>query len=120
MKFFAIFLLLSTAAFASKAHQLETAIVVSQEVSAGQRGYAVMPMGTGIVGAPIMRRSDVVVVETDHQRITWVEVGRRTIILPVNGKIDFYRDGNWFIVRDAKGKKHKFAMVHLEHIDQPR
>jgi len=75
-----------------------------------------MPMGTGLVGVPINRHSNVVVVQAENERMTWVEVGNNSIILPVNGSVNFYRDNKWFIVLDAKSKKHKFSMIHMESI----
>ncbi len=75
-----------------------------------------MPLGRGLIGVPITRNSDIVVVETATQRLTWAEAGRKFVILPVNGTIHFYRDGNWFIVLDSKKNKHKFGLVHLEAI----
>jgi len=109
-------LLFAPAAFAKNTPQFEAAKVVSQNTSSEDRGYAVLPLGTGIVGAPIRRVSDVVVVETASQRMTWVEEGKSFVILPVNGTIHFYRDGQWFVVIDAKKKKHKFGLLHLESI----
>ncbi len=116
MKTIVLLLLCCLPAVAKTAPLFETAKVISQDLSTQERGYAAMPMGTGIMGVPIMRRSNIVVVETATQRITWVEAGRNTIILPVHGTIEFYRDGNWFVVLDAKNKKHKFGLLHLETI----
>lgn len=42
------------------------------------------------------------------------------LILPVNGFVDFYRDGNWFIVLDSKHKKYKFALVGMTARRQER
>lgn len=108
----------ASAAFAAKnPPQMEVATVVSQDLSANQSGYAVMPVGRGLYGAPLMRQSNEVIVETGTQRITWVESSNRhPIILPVNGRIHFYRDNQWFVVMDSKNKKHKFGLVHLEAI----
>ena len=79
-----------------------------------------MPLGSGVVGVPITRRSNIVVLETAKARLTWSEVGKNAIILPVNGTIEFYQDGDWFIVLDSKHKKHKFALVHFENIAQEK
>jgi hypothetical protein len=57
------------------------------------------------------RRWNVVVVETDQYQYQWQEQGRKLIILNVNEDVHFYRDGNWFIVRDSNNKKHKFALT---------
>ena len=53
------------------------------------------------------------VVETANYTLQWSESGNKTIILPINGIVEFYRDGNWFIVMDTKHKKHKFALVGM-------
>jgi hypothetical protein len=75
-----------------------------------------MPIGTMMVGVPITRRSNIVVVETANQRLTWSEqVTRRgPVVFPVNETIQFCQDGNWFIVFDSNRKKHKFGLVHME------
>lgn len=113
-----LLLLLSTTAYAAKTPPvMETATVVSQDLSSNQSGYAVVPIGRGVYGAPLMSRSNEVTVETATQRITWIESpNRHPLILPVNGKVQFYRDNQWFVVRDMKNKKHKFGIVHLESI----
>jgi hypothetical protein len=106
-------LLLSIFTVASDKPQLEQARVISQELKSSQSGTYNAPIGTASVSAPIYRRSNFVIVETDTYQYQWSEVGGKTIILPVNDTIEFYRDGNWFIVTDAKNKKHKFALVGM-------
>src|SRR6185312_7952530 len=113
----AALLSLSLPAF-GKTHEVHTAKVISQNIGSSDRGIAAMPIGTMLVGVPISRRSDVVIVETSKARMTWAEriTGRGPIVLPVNGDIQFYQDGNWMVVLDAKHKKHKFAVVHFEQL----
>ena len=111
-----LLLLLSVPAFAKPIRQFESGKVVSQELSSEDGGYAVIPIGTGLVGAPITRRSNVVVVETVTERFTWMEAGRSSIILPVHGTIQFYRDGKWFVILGSSQKKHKFGLMHMEVI----
>jgi len=98
--------------------ELQTAKVISQDIEANNRGAAAMPVGTMVVAVPIVRRSNRVVVETGNQRLTWAEAGngKNVLVLPVNGTIHFYRDGNWFVVVDSQHKKHKFGLVHEEII----
>ncbi len=96
---------------AEKKHHWESATVISQSLTSSQAGTYVAPVGTAAIAVQIYRRSNYVVVETDTQRLAWSEVGRSAVILPVNGVIEFYRDGNKFIVLDAKKKKHKFVLV---------
>jgi hypothetical protein len=110
-------LLLTAPAFGKPKPAMEQAKVISQQIGAYKNGVAMMPIGTMVAGVPIMRSSDVVVVQTDKYRFTWSEVGRKFIVLPVNGTIAFYRDKNSFVVLDSEGKKHKFALIHAEAID---
>ena len=106
-------------AFAKKHHEFQSAKVISQNIKSYNNGVAIVPLGTMVAGVPINRRSNIVVVETDKYRLTWSEVGRKAIVLPVNETIQFYRDGDWFIVLDSKEKKHKFALIHMEAIEKP-
>lgn len=106
-------LLLSIFAAAADEHQWEQGRVISQDLNSSQAGTYNAPIGNASVAVPIYRRSNIVVVETDAYQYQWSEVGRKTIILPVNDVVDFYRDGNWFIVLDTNHKKHKFALVGM-------
>jgi hypothetical protein len=112
-------LLLSIFAVAGDKHQWESARVISQDVNSSQAGTYNAPIGTASVSVPIYQRSNIVVVETDTYKYQWSEVGRKTIILPVNDSIEFYRDGNWFIVLDSNHKKHKFALVGMTALSPP-
>jgi hypothetical protein len=98
---------------AEKQRNWEHAKVIAQNVNSSAAGAYAAPLGTGAVAVPIYRRSNIVVVETDTYRYEWSEVGRTPVILPVNGFIDFYRDGKWFVVLDAKQKKHKFGLIGM-------
>jgi hypothetical protein len=70
------------------------------------------PIGTAAIAVPINGRSNVVVVDTGPTRYTWSEATRRgTIVLTVNAQVEFYRDGDWFVVLDSKGGKHRFALI---------
>lgn len=100
-------------------HPLQTASVLSQQVNPDQVDSGLM------TNTPLVRYSSLVEIETAQERMTWSEVStykfgttstdvRFPIPLPVNGTIQFYRDGNFCIVRDEGGKKHKFLIVHLE------
>ncbi len=101
-------------AFSSeKQHNWERGKVIAQDLSSSPAGTYAAPIGTATVAVPIYRRSNVVVIETDAYRYEWSEVGRKPLILPVNGFVDFYRNGDWFIVLDSKHKKHKFALVGM-------
>ncbi|MGD0199144.1 MAG: hypothetical protein ABSD27_00180 [Bryobacteraceae bacterium] len=98
---------------AEKKYNWERARVLSQNMHSSPVGAYAAPIGNATIAVPIYRRSNYVVVETDTHRLEWSEVGSSAIILPVNGSIEFYRDGNWFIVLDSKKKKHKFALVGM-------
>ena len=104
-------LLLAAPLFSEKVHEWETAKVVSQELNSERAGAYAAPLGNGTVAVPLYRRSNSVVVETDKYIYQWQEAGRTPVILPVNGTVMFYHDGNWFIVVDSKNKKHKFGLV---------
>jgi hypothetical protein len=98
---------------AEKQPNWEKAKVLSQVMGSAQAGAYAAPMGTGVIAVPVYRRTNNVTVETATHRLEWSESGRSTIVLPVNGTIEFYRDSDWFIVLDSKKKKHKFALVGM-------
>ena len=111
---------LSICAFSDeKEHKTEHAKVISQNLSSSAAGMYNAPIGNSTVAVPIYRRSNVVVVETDDYRFEWSESGNKMLVLPVNGSVDFYRDGDWFIVLDSKHKKHKFALVGMTAKPKP-
>ena len=110
-------LLCSSATLLAKTQpEVHTAKVISQDVGSYNGGSAVVPVGGMLVGVPITRRSDMIVLETASHRLTLSELITRhgAVILPVNGTVQFYQDGNWFIVLDSAKKKHKFSLVHME------
>ena len=109
-------LLLCAIPLAAKKVPIQTAKVISQEIGSYNGGAAVVPFGGMLVGVPITRTSDIVVWETASQRLTLSEAitRRGAIVLPVNGTVQFYQDGKWFIVLDSVRKKHKFSLVHME------
>lgn len=117
----ALLVSLPVSGFAKKQHEMETAKVISQDIRTHQEDRGMM------TNAPLVRYSNTVIVQTETERMTWVEVstykvGTRTqdvveaIPLPVNGTVEFYRHGNFFVVSDATHKEHKFSMVHQEII----
>ena len=98
---------------AEKSHQWEHAKVISQDQGSSRAGAYAAPLGTGAIAVPLYRNWNRVVVETDGYIYQWNEVGRARIILPVNGDVAFYREGDWFIIIDSKNKKHKFGLVGM-------
>ena len=111
---FFLLLCLPVSVLAKKQVPLQIGRVISQDIETRDRGTAIMPLYGGVVGVPISQRYDTVVIETHGHRMTWAEVGKRTIVLTVNGNVQFYQDKNYFVVLDAGGKKHKFVLLHDE------
>jgi hypothetical protein len=85
--------------------------ILSQDYGSEPAGAYAAPIGTASIAVPLYRRHNTVVIDTGNVIYTWGEIGTRAIILPVNGVIDFYRDGDKFIVLDVKNRKHKFTML---------
>ena len=54
----------------------QTAKVISQDIGVADAGYAVVPVGTGVVGGRLGRRQNIVVVEAAGHRYTWQELTR--------------------------------------------
>jgi hypothetical protein len=114
--------LLLTAAvsvLAETPHQWEAATVVSQNLGSSRAGVYEGPLGSGRVTAPINLKSNIVVVETAGYKYTWQEFTRSPnwhhfVVLIVNEEVKFYRDGQWFVVLDSEGKKHKFTLIGAE------
>ena len=100
---------------------LQTGTVISQEIGAYKAGTAIAPIGTMLIGAPIMRVSDIVVVETPTVRMTWSEYlpqRKKPVVMTVNGPVQFYQDKGWFVVFDTAQKPHRFTLTHEELLPQ--
>ena len=107
-------LLAAALLFAGEKPNWEEATVISRNLGSQPAGVYTGPLGGGTVAVPINANSNIVVIETDHYRYVLNEpnlggaiVFRRSyssspLILPVNGKVQFYRDGDWFIFMDRK------------------
>jgi len=102
-----------SAFLAEKEHIWERGKVISQQRGSDRAGAAAAPIGGMVVAVPLYRNWNIVVIEAEKYIYQWNEVGNKQIILPVNGEIQFYRDGDYFIVLDAKKNKHKFALVGM-------
>ena len=123
MKAFVVaLLLLAIPAFAEhKQPDIRHAKVISQDIGSYNGGAAVMPLGTGVIGVPITRHSNIVVLQTNKARITLSEMpNKHFLILPVNGDVSFYVDKSLVILADGDGKKHKFSITHLETLAQQK
>jgi hypothetical protein len=81
-------------AAAEKPHAWESAIVVSQEIQ-----------------SPRWHPMSLLTVETSRYQFKWLERGDTPIIVLVNAPIQFYKDGDLFVVLDGKHHKHKFTVV---------
>jgi hypothetical protein len=105
-------------ALAKSQPEIHKAKVISQNIGSYNGGVAAVPLGTSVVAVPINRRTNTVVLETPHKRITVIEIGNQNhfLVLPVNGTADFYVDGNRIVMVDSNNKKHKFGVVHLEEL----
>jgi hypothetical protein len=112
-------LLLPVYSYAKDKHPLETAKVLSQNIGTDQVDHGLM------TNTPLVRYSDMVTIETPSEIMTWEEVStykfgttthdvQTPAPLPVNGTVQFYRDGNFCFLKDEGGKKHKFLIVHIE------
>ena len=103
----------------AETHEMKTAKVISQNIGSYNGGSVVMPMGTGLVGVPITRRENIVVIETASRRATLSDLGnvKHPLILPVNDTVNFYVEGSAVVILDSSGKKHKFGVVHIEAIN---
>ena len=109
-----LFFCVCSVAFATKKTPAwQTGIVRSQDISSQRAGAYSGPVGNGTVAVPLYRHSDQVWIETERYMYGWIELGRNPIVLPVNGQIEFYQDGNRFVVLDSKRHKHKFALVRM-------
>lgn len=57
------------------------------------------------------------VVDVGTMRFTWSErFSVKPVVLTVNTDIQFYREKEWFVVVDAKGKQHRFTLVGKEQL----
>ena len=110
-----LFLFVSPALFPEEIrHNWEKAKVVSQGVVASPGGVIAVPIGKSVITLPIDLKSNAVTVETETEILRWVEYPQSGfLILPVNGTVYFYRHRDWFIVLDARKRKHKFSMVGM-------
>ncbi len=90
---------------------IQTGTVVSQQtVTVGSQTYQTLLHGWETRA----KTENVVVIDVGQYRYTWVETTRRWVILPVNGRIEFYRDKRVFVVTDDEGYKHKFGLAAEE------
>ncbi len=118
-----VFLLFGTVAYAAKKPiPWETAHVVSQDISSetvGSHNAPYFGVGTPRTVTDSTATSKVVV-DVGTLRYTWNErYVVNPVILVVNTDIQFYRDKDWFIVLDSKGKQHRFTLVGMAKLPEP-
>ncbi len=110
----------------------EEGIVVAQQRGSQTAGAVALPIGPGAVAVPITEQTNVIAIESGGSRYLLGEpnlggpiIFRRSyrsvpLILPVNSKVSFYRDGDWFIFLDRKAKKHRFTLLGETIITPPK
>lgn len=95
----------------------QKAVVVDQLDSLASYGTDGLPLAFGI---PAKRQHKILVLDTEQGfRVTLEETAWRIsdfLILTVNESVSYYKDKNGFIMLDAKGKKHKFALLREERL----
>jgi hypothetical protein len=115
-----IFMVLGALLYAVPAHakefEMHHAKVLDQQLNYENRGTAVVPLNGMLVGVPINGFSNTVTIESmDGKTIfTLRQTDKKPLILTVGADASFYLDGNTFCFPDSKGKKHTFALIHME------
>src|SRR5262249_125679 len=97
-----------------KAIVWETGHVVAQNYYTQNNGTYVGSLPGGVIGIPLTSNQNLVVIDVGSLRYTWAEKGRNRLIFTTNADTSFYRDGDYFVVPDIKGKKHRFYIVASE------
>ena len=103
----------SAAVTAEESYKWETATVISQTIGRSPMGECSEQVGS---------HSNTVVVDTGTYRYSWQELTdgsdwHHFIVLTGHDRIaheqvKFYRDGQWFVVLDDQGEKHRFCLLH--------
>jgi len=92
--------------------------VLAQDLGSAQAGAYAGPLAGGVYAVPLYQSWNRITIETETQIYDLTErAGRRWIIVPVNGEIPFYREGNFFILLDTGRKKHKFILTGLRSLE---
>ena len=98
---FGVVLLATCAAvMAEKTHQWATATVISQKLTSDSNTVAVITGAHSYVWQEITGNPDW------HHFIVLVHDPT------VHDQVKFYRDGQWFVILDDQGEKHKFSLIH--------
>jgi hypothetical protein len=95
----------------------QKAVVVDQLDRLSSGGADDLPRMFGI---PAQRQHKILVLDTEQGfRVTLEETAWRLedfLILTVNQSVSYYKEKDSFIMLDAKGKKHKFALLREEKL----
>jgi hypothetical protein len=87
------------AGIAEQSHQWKTATVISQQLTSDSNMVAVITGAHSYVWQEIARNPD------RHHFIVLVDDPT------VHEQVKFYRDGQWFVILDDQGEKHKFRLI---------
>lgn len=97
----------------------ETGTVLAQNMTVHERtGTWMSPTSNQIQNYPMYLKRNSVAIRVGNRVYEWVEKNG-TMVLPVNGTIQFYREKGMFIVLDSQNKPHKFVAVS-EMVDTPK
>jgi hypothetical protein len=94
-----VLLATSAAVMAEQSHQWETGTVISQKLTSDSNTVAVITGARSYVWQEVTRSPDW------HHFI--VLVHNQT----VHDQLKFYHDGQWFVILDDQGEKHKFTLI---------
>lgn len=88
--------------------------VISQDIGSEDSGAVAAPIGNIVAVVPIQKHWNVVVIQTETQRLTLQEEKRPFVVLPINESIEFYTEKDKYIILDKRGKKHRFILTRME------
>ena len=92
-------LLICAGVIAEQPHQWKTATVISQKLTPDSNTVAVIAGAHSYVWQEMSRSTD------SHHFIVLVHDPT------VHDRVKFYRDGEWFVVVDNAGEKHRFRLI---------
>jgi len=94
-----VILVTCSAVMAEPSHQWKTATILSQKLTSDSNTVAVITGAHSYVWQEVSPSSD------SHHFI--VLVHDQT----VHEQVKFYREGQWFVILDDQGEKHKFRLI---------
>src|SRR6266699_3320025 len=112
-----LMLTVSTVLAANAKPDWQKAVVIDQLSSLSSGGADDLPRMFGI---PAKRQHKILALDTEQGfRVTLEETAWRRedfLVLTVNQSVSYYKEKDAFIMLDAKGKKHKFALLREEKL----